>query len=238
IWTVPEYTDWGVVFEMIAKTCHVNSNIGKWRKYCKIPGQFMGGVANCSHSGSAGILLAFRWLVQQKILEFNLLDKYDWFILTRADELYLCNHHDFLEMNKNHALLPTGENYGGWSDRHIIGKSSNFLKMMNITTELVCKSDFWFRTLKRLRGEVNLESIQKVIWAHMKLQVSEFPRSMFTVKREQDATRWSNGISHAAVQTFGLKIKYPDEFTAAVKHCKITNVTNSLKDTQHYNWEV
>ncbi|CAF1289270.1 unnamed protein product [Adineta steineri] len=66
IWTVPEYTDWGAVFEMIAKTCHVNSNIGKWRKYCKIPGQFMGGVANCSHSGSAGILFAFRWLVQQK----------------------------------------------------------------------------------------------------------------------------------------------------------------------------
>ncbi|CAF4153388.1 unnamed protein product [Adineta steineri] len=238
IWIVPEYTDWGAVFEMIAKTCHVNSNIGKWRKYCKIPGQFMGGVANCSHSGSAGILLAFRWLVQQKLLEFNLLDKYDWFILTRADELYLCNHHDFLEMNKNHALLPTGENYGGWSDRHIIGKSSNFLKMMNITTDLICKPDFWLKTLKRLRGEVNLESIQKIIWSHMKLEVSEFPRSMFTVKREQDATRWSNGISHPDVEIFGLKIKYPDEFTAAVKHCKITNVTNALKEAQQYNWEV
>ncbi|CAF0772711.1 unnamed protein product [Adineta steineri] len=226
IWTVPEYTDWGVVLEMVAKTCHVNNNMEEWRKYCRIPGIFMGGVANCSHPGSAGILLAFRWLTQQKILELNLLDKYDWFIMTRADELYLCNHHDFLEMNKNHVLLPTGEYYEGWSDRHIIGKPSNFMKMINITTELICKPDYWFRTLNELRGEFNLEKIQKVIWSYMKLQVSEFSRSMFTVKRMQDPTRWSKGQSHPDVEIFGLKIKYLDEFKSAVKHSGVENHTD------------
>ena len=58
--------------------------------------------------------------MQEKIRELNLLERYDWLILTRVDELYLCNHHDFVLMNENHALLPTGEYYQGWSDRHII----------------------------------------------------------------------------------------------------------------------
>jgi GDP-D-mannose 3',5'-epimerase len=237
IWTVPEYVDWGVVFEAAAKLCNVDNVADKWRNYCKIPGIFMGGVVNCSHPGSAGILLAFRWLVQQKILELNLLDKYDWFILTRADELYLCNHHDFFVMNKNHVLLPTGEYYEGWSDRHIIGKSSSFMKMINITTELICKPDYWFKILKQYGGEFNLEKIQKVLWSLMNITVSEFPRSMFTVRTQHDSTRWSKGQPHPDVGIFGLKLKYPDEFTSAIKHCNIKNVTNALEVIKQYGWE-
>jgi hypothetical protein len=222
---------------MAAKVCNIDNIAEKWRNYCKISGIFMGGVSNCSHPGSAGILLAFRWLVQQKIYELNLLDKYDWFILTRADELYLCDHHNFFVMNENHALLPTGEYYGGWSDRHIIGKSSVFMKMINITTELVCKPDYWFKTLKQVGGEFNLERIQKVIWSHRNINVSEFPRSMFTVRTQHDPTRWSKGESHPDFGKFGLKLKYADEFKSSIKHCNIINVTNALEVTKQYDWE-
>jgi nucleoside-diphosphate-sugar epimerase len=237
IWTTPEYADWGKVFEMVAKTCNADGIAEKWRNYCQIPGIFMGGVANCKHPGSAGILLAFRWLVQQKIVELNLLDKYDWFILTRADELYLCNHHEFFRMNESDALLPTGEYYGGWSDRHIIGRSSLFMKMINITTELVCKPNYWFEVLRQVGGEFNLERIQKVLWSQMGINVSEFPRSMFTVRTQYDTTRWSKGQSHLDLERFGLKLKYLDEFTASIKYCNIKNVTNDLEGFKQYDWE-
>ncbi len=237
IWAIPEYTDWGVVFEIAARVCRTDNITEKWRNYCKFPAQFMGGVANCSHAGSAGILLVFRWLVQQKILELNLLDKYDWFILTRADEMYLCNHHDFFVMNENHALLPPGEGYGGWSDRHIIGKSSVFMKMINITTELVCKPDYWFTTLEKLGGDFNLEKIQQLFWSHMNIPVSEFPRSMFTVRTQHDPTRWSVGTSHPDFERFGLKLKYPREFEASMRHCNIRNVTSALEEMKQYDWE-
>jgi hypothetical protein len=237
MWTVPEYTDWGIIFEMAAKKCNVDIVAEKWRHYCKISGIFMGGVANCAHPGSAGILLGFRWLVQQKILELNLFDKYDWFILTRADELYLCNHYNFFEMNEHHALLPTDEYYGGWSDRHIIGKSSIFMKMINITTELVCKPDHWFNTLQQRKGYFNLERIQKELWSDLNITVSEFPRSMFTVRTQHDPTRWSEGQSHPDVDQFGLKLKYVDEFRSSIKYCDIKNVTNTLQAIKHYQWE-
>jgi GDP-D-mannose 3',5'-epimerase len=237
IWTIPEYTDWGVVFEMAAKLYKNDSIAEKWRNYCNIRGIFMGGVANCAPPGSAGILLAFRWLVQQKILELNLLGKYDWFILTRADELYVCDHHDFFVMNESHALLPTGEYYGGWSDRHIIGKSSVFMRMINITTELVLKPDYWFTILQQSGGEFNLERIQKVMWSHMNITVSEFPRSMFTVRTPHDPTRWSQGQSHPEVGIFNLKLKYLDEFTSSIKHCNIKNATVALKAIEQYDWE-
>ncbi|CAF3349120.1 unnamed protein product [Rotaria sp. Silwood1] len=109
IWTIPSYPYWDGIFEKAAETCNTDEVKDKWRNYCQIPGIFMGGISNCSHPASSGMLLALRWLVQQKIYEFDLLKIYDWFILTRADELYLCNHHNFLNMNKNHLLLPPGE---------------------------------------------------------------------------------------------------------------------------------
>lgn len=236
IWTIPELTDWGLVFEMVSKECSTKTHATDWRNYCQIPGIFMGGVSNCSHPGSAGILLGFRWLVHKKILELNLLDKYDWFILTRADELYLCKHFNFFQMVKTHALLPTGEYYGGFSDRHIIGKSSLFMTMINITTELVCNSEYWLKTLKRSGESFNLEKIQKVLWFHRNISVSEFSRSMFTVRTKTDPTRWSKGEAHPDVAKFGLKLKYTNEFSSTVKYCKITNVTEALKNIAEDNF--
>jgi hypothetical protein len=222
---------------MATKACNIDSIVRKWRNYCKIPGIFMGGLTNCSNRGSGGILIGYRWLVQQKIIELNLLDKYDWFILTRADQLHLCKHHEFFRMSEKHILLPLGEYYGGWNDRHIITKSSVFMRMMNITTELMCKPDYWFNILKRYGGEFNPERMQKVLWSHMNMTISEFNRSIFTVRAPHDPTNWSRGQHHPAVAKFGLKIKYPAEFASSIKYCNIKNVTNVLEIIKQYQWE-
>ena len=237
IWTIPDYKEWDIIFNKIADSCHIPKVRDMWRNYCQIPGIFMGGISNCSHPASAGILLAFRWLVQQKIYELNLLEKYDWFILTRADELYLCNHYDFLNMNNNHALLPTGEYYGGWSDRHIIGKSTIFMRMINITVELTCNPDYWFQRLRSHGGDFNLERIQKVMWSSMNLTVSEFPRSMFTVRAYNDSTRWSQGTIEPNMAKFGLRLKYPLEFASSCEHCKIANLTKTMQKIDEYDWQ-
>ena len=58
-----------------------------------------------------------RWLVQQKIKEYHLLKKYDWFILSRADEFHICDHIPLADMDSKFAWVPEGEHYGGWQDR-------------------------------------------------------------------------------------------------------------------------
>ncbi len=111
------------------------------------------------------------------------------------------------------------------------------MKMLNITTELVCKSDYWLKTLEVPKGDFNLETIQKVLWSYMNVNVSEFPRSMFTVRTPYDPTRWSKGVPHPYFDSFGLKLKYPDEFPPSVEHCNIKNVTNALQVIQQYDLE-
>jgi len=235
IWTVPEDMDWSIVFDTVAEMCNMDNVAGKWRNYCDMPGIFMGGIPNCSHESHTSVSFAFRWLVQQKIVKLHLLDKYDWFILTRADQLYLCDHHDFTEMIEGDALLPIGEYYGGWSDRHIIGKSFVFMKLLNLTTELVCRPDYWFPILQSVETERNIETIQKIIWDHMNLTVSEFSRSMFTVRTPYDTSSWSEGQFHPETNAFGLKVKYPKELKASMKYCKIKNITNALKSLHQYD---
>ncbi|CAF1637824.1 unnamed protein product [Adineta ricciae] len=201
-----EHKDWGVVLQLVSETCGNAEIVGKWRDYCNIPGLLMGGVANCEHRSHTSVLFAFRWMLQQKINKLQLLDKYDWFILTRADELHLCEHFDFTTMKESDILLPTGEHYNGWSDRHLITRSSMFMKMINITKELVCRPDYWLNKLEEVDYELNIEVVQKLIWDDMRLTVSEHPRSIFIVRSTGDPASWSRGRSHPELSRFNLKV--------------------------------
>jgi hypothetical protein len=69
----------------------------------------------------------------------------------------------------------------------------------------------------------------------MNLTVSEFPRSMFTVRTPYDTSSWSEGQFHPETNAFGLKLKYPKELKASIKYCKIKNITNALKNLHQYD---
>jgi hypothetical protein len=90
--------------------------------------------------------------------------------------------------------------------------------------------------LKDQRGEFNLERIQKVFWSQMKISVSEFPRSMFTVRASNDSTRWSQGQIHPEMTQYELKLKYPAEFISSIKSCQISNLSDTMNDIQKYDW--
>ncbi|CAF1187948.1 unnamed protein product [Adineta ricciae] len=235
IWMEEEHKDWGVVLQLVSETCGNEGIVGKWREYCNIPGLFMGGVANCNHRSHTSVSFAFRWMLQQKISKLQLLDKYDWFILTRADELHLCEHFDFTTMTESDILLPTDEHYNGWSDRHLIARSSMFMKMINITNELICRPDYWRNKLEGVDYELNIEVVQKLIWDDMGLTVSEHPRSIFIVRSSGDPASWSRGRSHPELSRFNLKVKYPRELKSSKIYCKTRNITHMMESIREYN---
>jgi hypothetical protein len=76
--------------------------------------------------------------------------------------------------------------------------------------------------------------MQKVLLSYMNITVSEFNRSIFTVRAPHDPTRWSQGQDRPAVAMFGLKIKYPDEFESLIKYCNAKNVNNALEVIKQY----
>ena len=58
VWTVPEYEDWGEVFDEIARQCPNDTDRMPWRRLCEVPSQFLGGIAGCNHHpASAGTML-------------------------------------------------------------------------------------------------------------------------------------------------------------------------------------
>ena len=158
----------------------------------------------------------------QKILALNLHRHYDRFILTRADYVYFCDHADIRTMAEDVGNMPPGEGYGGYSDRHTVGATAVFMRMINITQALMCEPETWKQVLIPAHPNMNLETATARYFQHINISIQEFPRSMFTVKLPADPTRWSKGTATDIISNYdGLLVKYPAEFDMAKAHCKV-----------------
>ena len=176
-----------------------------------------------------------RWLIQQNMKDYDLLSKYDWFILSRSDELYACDHPHVDNLNPAYAWLPQGEHYGGWSDRHVVASSQLFAKIINITTDLVCRPEVWLAIGQEASSDgsgLNIEWLIKATWDLLGITAQEFARPMFTVKTPTDPTSWSRGADHPLLAEYGLLTKYPDEVRLTEEHC--SNLVQSLHDVKSY----
>src|SRR5271156_6770456 len=84
-WTVPEYDDYGDGFDL-AQRCLLSPetpDVPDWRVLLRVRDQWLGGVKGTgAHDGSAGILIFFRWFLLRSIIQDNILQKYDRFIIT------------------------------------------------------------------------------------------------------------------------------------------------------------
>ena len=221
-WQLPEYDDWGVAMDKMSSECEVNP--GQWRKLCEIPGIMLGGVNGCGDggSGSGGILLAFRHAVSQKLTELALWEKYKYFILTRADHVYLCTHPNPSTMDQGSIWVPEGESYGGFTDRHLVATSSLFRKAIDFKQTVLCHADEWFSRLSG-QGGINLEILLQRMWAYQGLSVKSFPRCMFAVRMPGDKTRWSQGsVVDSITQFGGMTAKYTAEIGLSEAYCKIS----------------
>jgi hypothetical protein len=96
-WTCPEYDDWSFALDNISSSC--GRARADWvTAFCttRLDKQWWlgGATPECKQEGpqAAGVLMVYRWLVQRKIVELGLDAAYDHFVLTRADQMYLCDH--------------------------------------------------------------------------------------------------------------------------------------------------
>lgn len=232
-WTVPEHEDWGVVFQDATSRCNnlVGQRMGL-QAVCNFTTRrssrhqiWIGGVKACKQRASSGILLAFRWLVSQKLLELYLLQQYDYFVLTRSDYVYLCDHVNPTNLPAGAVWVPHGEEFKGYTDRHLVASGPLFLRALNVTQELVCHPDQSLAIVRARNVKLNLELFLKRMWTSFGLRVGKFHPSMFTVKLSTDKYQWSAGEnprttpSHIILSQHGLLVKYHGELIKAMDHC-------------------
>ena len=183
-----------------------------WREFLKLKDQFLGGIydSHNQHPGSAGILIFFRWFLLKNLIENDLLNKYDRFIITRSDFIYQLPHPKVEFMNENYIWIPDCEHYGGYTDRHVVLSKNNIVPYLNILNNFVLKSNDYFMKIKN-KDNWNLEQIIKF---HLEQNnvlhiVKEFPYIMYSVRNINGTTRWSIGNYSTTLDYY---IKYQTEY--------------------------
>jgi len=187
-----------------------------WREFLKIKykilGGFLGGIKDShnQHQGSAGILIFFRWFLLKNLIDNDLINKYDRFIITRSDYIYQLPHPKVEHMNENCIWIPDCEHYFGYTDRHVVLSKNNIESYLNILNNFVLRSNEFFLKM----NYINDWNIEKLIGFNLEQNnvlhlVKEFPYVMYAVRNINGSTQWSGGTYS---NELGYYIKYPSEY--------------------------
>ena len=183
-----------------------------WREFLKVKNHIFGGVKDSDnqHQGSAGILIFFRWFLLKNLIDNDLINKYDRFIITRSDYIYQLPHPKLELMNENCIWIPDSEQYGGYTDRHVVLSKNSIEPYLNILNNVVLKSNDYFMKMKKY-NQWNLEQLIKF---HLQQNnvlhlVKEFPYIMYSVRNLNGTTRWGHGNYS---NELGYYIKYHTEY--------------------------
>ena len=183
-----------------------------WREFLKVKDHIFGGVIDehNQHPGSAGILIFFRWFLLKSLIDNDLLNKYDRFIITRSDYIYQLPHPKVELMDENCIWIPNCEYYGGYTDRHVVLSKNNIETYLNIFNNIVLRSNEYYMKMIR-KCDWNLEQVMKF---HLEQNnvlhiVKEFPYVMYSVRNINGNTRWSVGNYS---NELGYYVKYQAEY--------------------------
>jgi hypothetical protein len=228
-----EPEDYGDAFDYalnIIKNEENNDNL-TWRHYLNLKDQLFGGVKNDKnqHLGSAGILIFFRWFLLKNLIDNNILNKYDRFIITRSDFIYNLPHPKIELLNENFLWFPNEEHYGGYTDRHIILSKKNIIEYLNIFNTMVIKSDQYYNKMIFCK----IWNLERCIKFHLEEcgsinKIKEFPYIMYAVRGINGSTRWSTGEYN---NELGYFIKYHSEYNKSLYYKNLFNNSNkSIND--------
>ena len=210
-----------------------------WREFLKIKDQFLGGIKDKynEHPGSAGILIFFRWFLLKNLIDNDLINKYDRFIITRSDFIYQLPHPKVEYMNENCIWIPNCEGYGGYTDRHVVLSKNNIEPYLNILNNFVLRSNEYFMKMFNRDDYRDIWNLERLIKFHLEQNnvlhlVKEFPYIMYSVRNINGSTRWQKGIFS---NELGYYIKYHSEYDISSYYKHIFEISGLSIDEFYKN---
>lgn len=213
-WTFPEYDDWADALDLVNGTGWRETHLPKWRAAAArstwetiLFGPLEG------FQGSGMLIFMIRWFLVQHLLEEDIVSKYDRFVVTRNDHFYLCPHEfQKLDLRNDTVWIPAGEDWGGYTDRHLVVGRDNLLDALDIIPQLLMKPFTYNQEWHH-----NTERFVKHVWTSKKLNVKTFPRVMFTCGSKLDGG-WKKATRPVGIS--GVFGKYREEFALATQTCR------------------
>jgi hypothetical protein len=219
-WTYTEPEDWGDAFDWAQAQMGSNSN---WRQLLNIKYQWLGGAKGPNqHMGSGGILLFFRWFLKHSLLQSDVLDKYDRFLVTRSDFIHETPHLPLSLLNSKYIWIPEGEDFGGFNDRHIVANKQDILSICSITDDILIRPDEVYSRLSP-HQPINIEKYIRLSFEARDLssKIRRYPYTMYSIRSESGHTRWAKGTLN---EQLGYYIKYEFEFKRSANARKLLTI--------------
>ena len=231
-YSTPEFSDWGDAFDEVQQAQMQpakDQELPDWRLLLEIKDQWLGGVKGPGqHTGSAAILIYYRWLLLKFLQSEGLLDRYDRFVLTRSDFVWKTHHPPMSALDPQAIWIPDGEGYMGLTDRHAVLSRENIEIYLDIISPIVNEPDILFSEMKHKRNW-NLEQFIDHSLARKKYRdkVRHFPYVMYSAREWGGTTSWSQGDWS---DELGYYIKYKSEFESATSAQKVINTKSDWLD--------
>ena len=211
VWTYDEPEDFGDAFDHMQQ---VEGGTGDWRSLLQVRDQWLGGVLGPgAHTGSAGIVLFFRWFLKQSLLRADVLEAYDRFVVTRSDFVHATPQVPLSMLDPDYLWIPDGEDWGGLTDRHLVANRQDILLALSVADEIVVDPVGLGEAMQH-RTDWNLERYLPFAFERLGLldRVRRFPYTMYAVRAPGGHTRWQEGRFY---EDRGYFIKYDEEFRGA-----------------------
>jgi hypothetical protein len=211
-WLYPEPEDWADAVNFAAQT--ENKARDSWRSILRVSGILFGFIKDPllenTRQSSAVILLFYRWFLLHSILREDVDKLYDRFILTRSDYLYELSHPPLELLSPEYVWIPTGQDYGGITDRHTIFSPSHLVSILSPLRDMILEPDALYEVLQQHKSW----NIEKYLAFHFYNQgilhkVRRVPLCMYTVRDHNDTAWWLQGKWN---KELGFFIKYPGEY--------------------------
>jgi hypothetical protein len=204
-----------------------------WRSMLRIKGIWQGGIQSPDPQRSFSANLIFcRWLLLHGLQQDGIFERYDRFVVTRSDFVWLCPHPPMSILDRESLWIPDGEHYGGLCDRHLIVSREDAIPALNHIDDILLRPDELYEESKHLEG-MNDEVFLKHHLHRRGLlpRVKLFPYVMYSARRVRDPlSTWSKGTYYPSV---GHKVKYVRELRSARAYA---TVIKTREDWERGEW--
>ena len=225
-WTAPDFRDVGKLFDLAQRSlCHqYNVSAPDWRPMLQIKGIWQGGIRSSEPERTYSSIQMFcRWLLLNGLQQDDILDRYDRFIITRSDFVWLTPHPPLSILDRGAIWLPDGEDYSGLNDRHLVVSRTDVVNCLNVIEDMLLHPTELHEEMKNKPGHYHWNN--ELVFAHhlkrkgLVRKVKRFPYVMYMARQADDESpTWSRGRYEPAV---GHYIKYDKEFRAARSYATI-----------------
>jgi hypothetical protein len=150
--------------------------------------------------------------------EHGCLERYERFVVTRSDFLWLAPHPPLELLREDRVWIPEGEDWEGINDRHAILDRSSLAAYLDGLTPIVTAPE----ALLNAAPDGGWGAEQYLRWrlaaSGLLTQVRRFPYVMFLVRESGGPTSWSKGTWDSRRRFF---VKMPTEQQTAETHAAI-----------------